>query len=328
MRRAHFVAGAFAAVTLIGKRAIADPQFDPASPSDVQSLRVLLGRGSAQPLDAGTFLYEGRRYRGTFSRTADGSIVSVVPLEAYLYSVVPREMPRSWPAQALQAQAIAARTYVLQRSNPQRDYDVVPSEADQVYTGIDAESLETSGAVDATAGQVLRYDNEFAQIVYSSCCGGHTEASSDAWNGPPIAYLRGVACAYCTDSPWYRWTKSVPLSTMRERFGDRFDAIGTPQRIGVDQVDASGRARTIRIDGDTGSLQIKAADFRRALGSRTVPSLLLHRIALDGTLTLEGGGLGHGVGLCQWGARGAAQTGMTARGILAVYFPGTAIGRD
>lgn len=311
----------------------AAPQSDPAVQSDVQSLRVLLGRGSAQPVDAESFLYEGRRYRGSFTSTPDGRVVSVVPLEAYLYSVVSREMPRSWPAEALRAQAIAARTYVLGRSNPNRDYDVVPSEADQVYTGIDAESPATTAAVDDTAGHVLRFGDEFAQIMYSSCCGGHTEASSDAWNGAPIAYLGGVTCTYCTDSPWYRWTESVALDRVRGAFADRIASIGTLQRIAVDQTDPSGRARFFRIEGDAGSVQIKAAEFRSKLGSRVVPSLLVRGVGLDAaqaqaTIAIDGGGLGHGVGLCQWGARGLATAGGSARDILALYFPGTTVGHD
>src|SRR4029077_1666627 len=161
--------------------------------------------GRVQGIDAQTFLYEGRRYRGTAAVLPEtGEVVSTVPVEQYLYSVVSREMPRSWPAEALQAQAILARTYVLQRSNPNRAYDLVPSEADQVYTGIDAEAAQTSAAVDATTGKALRYAGEFASIAYSSCCGGPTESSADAWGGA-LPYLSGVSCDYCKDSQWYRW---------------------------------------------------------------------------------------------------------------------------
>jgi peptidoglycan hydrolase-like amidase len=174
-----------------------DDVFDPASGMQSQALRVLLGTGHAQKIDAQTFLFEGRRYRGTFSYTEAGEVVSIVPLEQYLYSVVSREMPHSWPAAALQAQAVVARTFVLQRSNPNRAYDLMPSEADQVYTGIDAEKPGTSAAVDATAGLVLRFADGFAQALYSSCCGGHTESNADAWGGPLLPYLSGVSCTYC-----------------------------------------------------------------------------------------------------------------------------------
>ena len=168
-----------------------DKTGDPATTSQAQALRVLLGNGQAQAIDANVFSYEGRRYRGTFAYTDDARVVTTVGLEQYLYSVVPREMPHSWPASALQAQAVVARTYVLQRSSPAHEYDLVPSEANQVYTGMDAEHPETTAAVGATAGQVLRFANGFAQVLYSSCCGGHTESNADAWGGRLLQYLAG-----------------------------------------------------------------------------------------------------------------------------------------
>jgi stage II sporulation protein D len=291
---------------------------------------VLLGNGQAQRIDAQTFLYNGRSYRGGFSTTEDGQLVNTLPLEQYLYSVVSREMPHSWPAAALQAQAIVARTYVLQRSNPNRAYDLVPSEADQVYTGIDAEHPETSAAVDATAGQVLRYGAGFAQVLYSSCCGGHTESNGDAWGGMPIAYLCGVQCTYCNASPWYKWTQHVPLAQLQQALAGPLRGIDGITNITTDVPDPSGRARLWTFSGMSGSRTVKAEDVRRALGTRVLPSLLVRDIAVQAgeRVDIEGGGLGHGVGLCQWGARGMALTGADARAILAYYYPGTGIGND
>ena len=304
---------------------------DPARQTQGQALRVLLGQGQAQRIDDATFLFEGRRYRGTFAPAASGEIVNTVPLEQYLYSVVSREMPYSWPAAALQVQAIVARTYVLQRSNPSREYDLVPSEADQVYTGIDAEHPQSTAAVDATAGEALRYGAQFAQVLYSSCCGGHTESNTDAWGGKPLAYLGGVRCAYCTPSPWYKWSQQIPLDRVQQTLAAQLQNAGPIDAITLDSPDASGRARFWNFVGSTSSVRVKAADIRRALGSRVLPSLLVHSVSLtqaDQRVTIEGGGLGHGVGLCQWGARGMALAGTDARGILAYYYPGTGIGDD
>jgi stage II sporulation protein D len=290
---------------------------------------VLLGQGRVQTVDAQTFIYEGRRYRGTAVTLPEtGQVVSTVPVEQYLYSVVSREMPRSWPAGSLQAQAILARTYVLQRSNPNRGYDLVPSEADQVYTGIDAEAPQTSAAVDATAGQALRFGAGFASIAYSSCCGGHTESSADAWGGKPLPYLSGVTCNYCKDSSWYRWRQTVGADALRNALGNQ-SAIGDLQIITLDSPDASGRPRFWTFTGSNGSAHVKAADVRRAVGSRVIPSLLVRKADFDSTAqtaTIDGAGLGHGVGFCQWGARGLAKTGADAAAILAFYFPGTTIG--
>jgi stage II sporulation protein D len=307
----------------------AGAQTDPAVSSQVQALRVLLGRGQVQTIDAQTFLYEGRRYRGTAAvLTGTGQVVSSVPVEQYLYSVVSREMPRSWPAESLQAQAILARTYVLQRSNPNRDYDLTPSEADQVYTGIDAEAPQTTAAVDATAGQALRFGSGFASIAYSSCCGGHTESSADAWGGKPLPYLSGVACDYCKDSSRYRWTQTVGAGALRNALGNQAAAVGDLQTITLDAPDSSGRAGFWTFAGTAGSARVKASDVRRLVGSRVLPSLLVNSVQLQpsGDALVQGAGLGHGVGFCQWGARGLAKTGANAAAILAFYFPGTTIG--
>jgi stage II sporulation protein D len=336
VNRSEFLAGA--AVFMIPKFAQdQDDVFDPASATQSQALRVLLGRGQAQKLDAQSFLFEGRRYRGTFSYTSQGLVVSLVPLEHYLYSVVSREMPHSWPAAALQTQAVVARTYVLQRSNPRRDYDLVPSEADQVYTGIDAEKPETTAAVDATAGLVLRFADGFAQAQYSSCCGGHTESNADAWGGTLLPYLIGVSCTYCNGSPWYKWSQTVPLARVQTALVANLKTIGELQNIVLDSPDASGRARFWIFEGSNGAQRVKAASVRSELGTRTLPSLLVQRVSLDRPMpdpqaeravVIEGSGLGHGVGLCQWGARGMALTGADVRAILAYYYPGTGIGND
>jgi stage II sporulation protein D len=318
------VAAAFAAPQ------VPDDTFDPAQGGDVQALRVLLGSGAAQRIDDSTFLFDGRRYRGTFSNTAAGEVVSTVPLEQYLYSVVSREMPSSWPAAALQVQAIVARTYVLLRSSPTREYDLVPSEADQVYTGMDAEHPQTTAAVDATAGQVLRFGNGFAEALYSSCCGGHTESNGNAWGGAPVPYLQGVQCGHCNDSPWYAWRQDVALTRILQAL-PQLQTIGEVSTVSLDPPDASGRSQFWTFTGTTGTQRVKAADVRRALGTRALPSLLVRSVSVTQAperITIEGGGLGHGVGLCQWGARGMALGGAAAREIVAYYYPGTGIGDD
>ena len=307
-------------------------QYDPATTSQVSELRVLLGSGAATSNADGTFTYQGRRYRGRFDNAPDGSVVNTVSIEEYLYSVVPKEMSPSWPAAALSAQAICARTYVLQRSNPRRNYDLVPSEADQVYLGMGTESAAGRSAVDATSGHVLRYASGYAQIMYSSCCGGHTEASSEAWGGQPLPYLGGVLCPNCTDSPNYRWQRSIALDDVAARFSDRIASYGNLTQLRVSESDGSGRARTVELVCEHGSAFVKGSVFRSGIGPRVVLSLLITKIDASaeapGTVNIEGGGLGHGVGLCQWGARGMALTGATATSILNFYFPGTTIGND
>ncbi|MHB8146144.1 MAG: SpoIID/LytB domain-containing protein [Vulcanimicrobiaceae bacterium] len=341
--RSRFIAttgGAMLALSGFARATPADTgDYDPATSATRQALRVLLGHGNAVAQGPDRFSFDGRTYRGTFSVAPGGAIVNLVDLEQYLYSVVPREMSPSWPSSAMQAQAICSRTYVLQRSNPRRAYDVVPSELDQVYGGYGSESPAARAAVDATAGSVLRFGDAFAYALYSSCCGGHTEASFDAWSGPPFAYLMGVVCPYCTASPYYRWQRTIPLSVIADAFASTLAPLGTLTDVRLGAIDRSGRARTIELDAGKASTFVKAGAFRLSVGVRTVPSLLITKLrtmddaprlaaGTSATLSLSGGGLGHGVGLCQWGARGMALAGHNAVDILAFYFPGTYVGHD
>ncbi|MBV8116635.1 MAG: SpoIID/LytB domain-containing protein, partial [Candidatus Eremiobacteraeota bacterium] len=187
-------------------------------------------------------------------------------------------------------------------------------------------------AVDATAGQVLRFGGQFAEIMYSSCCGGHTEASNEAWGGVPFPYLGGVVCPHCTASPNYRWHRDLALEAIAAAFTQETGGYGTVRGVRTSALDSSGRARTVELVCERGSAFVKGSAFRSRVGSRTVPSLLIMKIdappEAPERISIEGGGLGHGVGLCQWGARGMALDGASASDILNFYFPGTTIGHD
>jgi stage II sporulation protein D len=326
MRRKTFIALGAGAM-LVPATARAQSDADPAITSSAPALRVLLGPGETQPGPQGSFLFNGRLYRGDFQHTV-GGVVNVVDIEQYLYSVVPREMSPGWPAAALQAQAVCARTYVLQRSDPRRAYDLVPSELDQVYQGVAGESPAGRSAVDATAGQVLRYGALYASVAYSSCCGGHTEASSDAWGSVAVPYLNGVRCTYCTESPNYRWTAEIALADVAAHFGDQLGPLGALRDVRIAATDPSGRARAFELLAERGSVTVKGTTFRITVGARLLRSLLITAMRLDGssgTLSVEGAGLGHGVGMCQWGARGMSLAGRSTGDILALYFPGTQV---
>jgi stage II sporulation protein D len=259
---------------------------------------------------------------------ADGTIVAL-DVEKYLYGVVPLESPPSWPAAALEAQAIVARTYALQKRTLSRAYDVLASDADQRYGGPAAERPAGTAAVDATRGQTLGYLGGLASVFYSACCGGHSADANELWGHAGIPYLRGVDDPYCTAAPDYRWQRSVPLDRARAVLADRLTS--APQAAQLDDPDDSGRPRTVTFRGDGGSaLALSVSEVRRRFGSETIRSLWLREIDFDRTqavplVVIEGSGRGHGVGLCQWGARGMALSGAGASAILAHYFPGTAV---
>ena len=259
---------------------------------------------------------------------ADGTIAAL-DVETYLHGVVPLESPASWPAAALQAQAIVARTYALSKRTLSRAYDVLASDVDQRYGGPPAERPVTSAAVDATRGQTIAYLGGPASVFYSACCGGHSADANALWGHAGLPYLRGVDDPYCTAAPDYRWQRALPLDRARAALADRLT--GVPHAAQLDDPDDSGRPRTVTFLVDGGAaLALSVSDVRRRFGTDTIRSLWLREIGFDRTqavplVVIEGSGRGHGVGLCQWGARGMALNGASASAILAHYFPGTAV---
>ena len=211
----------------------------------------------------------------------------------------------------------SARTYALSHRVTGRDYDLVANTADQVWGGVDSESPQTNAAVDATKGELVTYAGGLASVFYSASCGGHTADASDLWGGANLPYLRGVADPYCVVS-----LSVQPLDRDHDRrrracrFGPGGRCLGTIQSIGLEPPPADLRPG-LRI---TGSLGTASSQQRAMLAGCWDPTLmrssLWHNLTILGDptqastgLRIEGSGSGHGVGLCQWGARVMAQQG-------------------
>ncbi|HEY2355701.1 MAG TPA: SpoIID/LytB domain-containing protein [Gaiellaceae bacterium] len=147
----------------------------------------------------------GTAYRGKFVVSlVSGRLraVNVVSLQQYLDGNVTAEMPASWLPDALDAQAVASRSYALAGRKTGAAYDVLVTS--QSYLGVAGETPQGTAAVDATKGQVLTYDGKVATTVYSSSTGGRTQSATDAWGGG-APYLVSVKDPYDTVSPWHNW---------------------------------------------------------------------------------------------------------------------------
>jgi stage II sporulation protein D len=317
----------------LGAATVATGGLDVWEPGASPQIRVLVGETNGATWDAypdGTFGFAGKRWRGAPStvRLADGrmAVVTAIDVDQYLQGVVPLEMPPGWPPAALQAQAIVARTFALARRTLSRPYDVTAGDADQHWGGVEAESPSCTAAIASTRGRTLAFEAGPAAVFYSACCGGHTEDVAAVWSGVPLPYLRGVVDPYCTPAPDYRWSRDVAMERALAAFGARTG--GTLVSASAVDPDQSGRPRSIVLNG-TASTTVPVADFRRALGASVVPSTWVRALRIEpqagARLVIEGSGRGHGVGLCQWGARFFASAGASAEQILAFYFPGTSI---
>ncbi|HJQ75210.1 MAG TPA: SpoIID/LytB domain-containing protein, partial [Gaiellaceae bacterium] len=204
--------------------------------------------------------FDGRAYHGTFTVRSDGSHVSVVnsvALDTYLRGVVPSESPSHWPLAALEAQAVAARSYAVSELRPSAFYDLVPSTVDQVYGGLAAETPRSDKAVYATLGQVLTYNGQVARTYYSSSSGGRTEAVEDAWPGTaPIPYLRSVPDPYDVYSPHHDWG---PYESSADRLAARLGLGSAIDSVSVRR-NAAWRVNSVDFRLSSGAVVTRSGD--------------------------------------------------------------------
>lgn len=260
----------------------------------------------------------------------DGKLVVIneLSLEDYLKGVINREISSAWEIDAVMAQAIVARTYALykKRERTNRFYDLESSVLDQVYGGADTEDARVRYAVDNTRGMVLTYNDELIKPYYFSTCGGYTEDGNNVW-GEAKPYLKMVRCKYCKESPVFNWTVNLSLSNIESTLRSAGYRIKGLNSIKVLSQYESGRVKKIRISGESGTAILSGVDFRRIMGYDVIKSTMFNVSIEGGSAIFKGKGSGHGVGLCQWGAKGMAEAGYSYKEILEHYFPGTIIRR-
>jgi stage II sporulation protein D len=272
-----------------------------------------------------------RRYKGRLHLDAaeDGlRIINHVHLEAYVGSVTGSEMNFSNP-EALKVQAVISRTYALWNSylnnrDGGQDYDVSDHVMDQVYDGHHANQPRFEAAARATAGEILTWSGGLILAAYHSTCGGRTSHNESVWSGQALPYLRQVSDgASCAASPHYSWNFSLPDSQVYELFGvDEITGLET---------DSGGRVAEVITRRGEQEERIGANVFRLRLNQRygtfTLRSAYFELTDRNGHYEFTGHGLGHGVGLCQWGALGFAESGWDYQDILRFYYKGVEITR-
>jgi len=177
---------------------------------------------SFMPGKGGTLTLDGKGYRGELRVTVVQKglqIIDVVGLDAYLLGVVPGEMPKEWPAAALQAQAVAARSYALASMAKNMSFDLYSDTRSQVYYGVAAESPATTIAVKATRGEILTYGGKVATTFYYSSSGGRTASSEDVF-GVVTPYLQARDDPWDALSPYHRWApRSYTAVSLGQAFG-------------------------------------------------------------------------------------------------------------
>ncbi len=297
--------------------------------------------------------HANRRYAGELRVSLNEQklqIINYLKLEKYLKSVVGSEMPKEFPLAALQAQAIAARTYALKLLGKHELFDIHSTQASQVYLGLEAETETTNRAVKSTNSLAIFHGNKLIEAVFHSSSGGRTENSGQVWKYQ-LPYLRSVV-DYDQNSTKYRWSKKIKSSELDKIFYD----LGGLNSIQIIKKSNSDRVLTARVHGPSGNKTISGKSLRKKLkllsnkfevdfkfnqikqdeqlkkknnynnkNNFNLAPYPLPIIANDYFLFVKGYGAGHGVGMSQWGAKAMAEKGASFRKILKHYYTGVQI---
>ncbi|MCY4645106.1 MAG: SpoIID/LytB domain-containing protein [Bacteriovoracales bacterium] len=277
----------------------------------------------------GLVSWGNRRYWGDLMLTTaqdrhSCDLLQNTPMEKYISTLLAKEMRGDWPIEALKAQAVAARTYAMfqKERNPTGLFALENSEKHQVSGHFFDETLATSKASSFTKGLILTNKRgELVPAFFHSKCGGHTFLPEKVWSSPVEGY-ESVSCPFCHEHGTKRWEKSISPSKIHRLFLAALSPGSSPSSAPRPRLILDQKARgDIRVFWKKKIRKIPRSFLRKKLGRKEIPSnnFTIH-IERD-RFVIKGAGLGHGVGMCQFGAFEMAKRGMNHREILAHYYP-------
>ncbi len=265
-----------------------------------------------------------RKYRGgMYILLKDNEILVInkVKLDYYLYGVLPSEVIPSWHEECLKAQAVAARTFAIfnKMNSKSSFYDLDSNNLSQVYKGYNLETKKTNEAIDKTKDEIMTYNGEVIQSFFHANSGGKTASSEEVWGGK-IDYLKSKDDEFCKKEKNYKWEISLTSEKISEKLQKNNISIGEIYDIKIMERSESGRIKTLKIYGSSGSIIIKGKDFRIYLGDNNIKSTNFSITRQNGNFIFNGFGWGHGVGLSQEGAKGMAENGWDYKKILKYFY--------
>jgi stage II sporulation protein D len=278
--------------------------------------------------EEGAVFVNGRPYPGAL-RLVPGETgllpVLETDLEDYVVGVLAGELGSKFSLAALRAQAVASRTYGLNRLRTApagRPWHLADDVSAQVFVGVPPEPVFRQAAAD-TRGLVLTWGGRLLPAWFHSTCGGHPASASEVFGIAEVPPLSGVPCDFCRTAKYYRWETRVLA-------GDLARAAGIPPPVTGFEIlrrGFGGRAVSFLVAGPR-PVTLAASDLRSRLGPERLRSTLILDIAASGgDFAVKGGGWGHGVGMCQMGAQGMGRAGASASDILSHYYPGADLTR-
>ncbi|HKO60279.1 MAG TPA: SpoIID/LytB domain-containing protein [Pyrinomonadaceae bacterium] len=269
-------------------------------------------------------------------RSVKENVTRTMPLENYILGVVAAEGSTENESAALQALAIASRTYALSNigRHSSEGYDLCSTTHCQRFEASTDIAPHLREAVYSTAGETVRDSRrQLADAYFSASCGGVTANVATLWGSEPRSYLRGVEDGYCETGKHGRWTDVISAHQLQKALESdpRTSAAGPIESLQVRRRDDTGRAHLVSIQGNR-EITISGWEFKiivgRALGWNLLKSSRFE-VSLSGSdFIFRGSGFGHGLGLCQEGAHGMAARGASYKEILSKYFPGTTVSTE
>lgn len=298
-------------------------------PDGALQLGALQEKGTLiiEPTNGVQLTFQKNTYTGKLYVITNGKsfqLVEHLDLENYLLGVLPYEMSHTWPLEALKAQAVAARTYTrMQLKGDKAPFDLYNDVRSQMYKGSGKVYDSVQQAVEGTAGQVLTYKGNLFNTYYHANCGGGTD-DAKIWTGSSaetIKPLKGASCSTDKESKSYSWNATVPTSSIN-KFVNSKGLKGSVSKIKIDKQSPTKRAVTLQFTTANGNKSLSCAQFRLSVGAGLLKSCKITSISKSGSgFAFSGHGFGHGIGMCQDGAKGMAQNGKTYKQILSNYFP-------
>lgn len=288
-------------------------------------------------------------YPGTLFATAKSgklTLVNETSVEEYLRGVVPFEIGTldSSRYEALKAQAVAARTYAYRHfgSREALGFDVFADTRDQVYNGIPKNSGLTDRAILETSGEVILFDGAPIEAYYHSTCAGRTESPA-TWGKEPVPYLSAQSDLdasgkpFCAASSYMSWERSFDAKNLAKLFAENLKEAGVKKELkfkkilnlAVEDTLAGGRIAVLSVTTDKGTFSVRGDKVRWLFkeGGKILPSSAFSVKRSGSDWKLIGKGFGHGIGMCQMGARERARRGQSYKEILEHYYSGAELGR-
>ena len=249
------------------------------------------------------------------------SVIEEVDIESFISGVLGSEMPSTWNEEALRAQAVTARTYAMYKKKIRRNEVYHLDMLDLAYRGMSSESPRLNKIVQDTKGVVMVYDWNIFPAYFHSTCGGHTEDANSVFGKDSIPPLSGVACNYCNNTKYSRWSTDISKSEIERRLRESKVYVSNISTVKAIYPGAGKHGSRVKIVSANGSKEMNANDFRLLVGPNYLYSTAFDSKNNGKSITFSGRGWGHGVGLCQYGAQAMSEKDFQWNAILKYYYP-------